>query len=68
MKHDLVERVEKFLEQQARAGKIRSQLGDQDIIELLNKVGSSASADTKITIARKRYGDEEEDDDDSDLR
>ena len=68
VKKDLVEKVERFLEQQALGGKIRSQVGDADIVELLSKIGSSVSTEPKIVIARKRYGDEEEDDDDSDLK
>jgi DNA-binding TFAR19-related protein (PDSD5 family) len=68
VKRELVEKVEKFLEQQALGGKLRSQVGDADIVDLLNKVGSATSAEPKIIIARKRYGEEDEDDDDSDLR
>jgi DNA-binding TFAR19-related protein (PDSD5 family) len=68
VKRDLVDKVERFLEQQAMGGKLRNLVTEPEIIDLLTKVGASAATDQKIVIARKRYGDEEEEDDDDDLR
>lgn len=68
VKRELVEKVERFIEQQAMSGKLRSQIQESDIVDLLSKVGSTAN-EQKIVIARKKaYGDDEDDDSDSDLR
>lgn len=68
VKKDLVEKVERFLEQQARSGKIRTQISEAQVIDLLTQIGNQ-QVEQKITIARKRngYGDDDADEDDSDL-
>jgi DNA-binding TFAR19-related protein (PDSD5 family) len=63
-----VVKVEKFLEEQALGGRIKARVGDQDIIDLLSKIGGSTVSESKIVIARKKRVDESDDDDDSDLR
>ena len=68
VRREVVEKVERFLEQQAMSGKLRNLVSEGEIIELLTKLGGGGATEQKIVIARKRYGDEEEDDDDSDLR
>ena len=68
MKKDLVERVERFLEQQAMSQKIRNQIQENEVIDLLSKIGNSTSVTEKIQIVRKRYADDDDDDNDDDLR
>ena len=66
VKGELVEKVERFLEQQVRLGRIRARVTDAELIQLLEQIGASSRPQT-ITIARKRYGNDSDEEDDSDL-
>ena len=66
VKKELVERVEGFIEKQAKSGKLRQQIQEDELINLLNRIGSGSTGE-KITVLRKRGGSDEDDDDDTDL-
>lgn len=66
VKKELVEKVEKFVEQQAKSGKLRQQIHEDELVHLLNRIGTGTASE-KVTILRKRGASDDEDDDDSDL-
>lgn len=65
VKPDNARAVEEHLIKMARAGKIKSQVTEDDVIRMLDEVGGALSGGAKkIVITRKKRADEEEDDDD----
>lgn len=65
VKPDNARAVEEHLIKMARAGKIKAQITEDDVIRMLDEVGGALSgAAKKVVITRKKRADEDDDDDD----
>ena len=58
--------IEDMIIQMAQRGQLKSQVNEQQLIDLLETVGAKEKEQSKITIRRKAGFDSEEDDDDDD--
>lgn len=59
--------IEDMVIQMAQRGQLKAQIGEQQLIDLLESLGAKEEAKAKVTIRRKKHDfddDEDEDDDD----
>lgn len=71
VKPDVARMVENYLLQSMRSRKMETQIGDDELVSILEQVqkqqAEMSGAAKKITITRKKRADDDDDDDDDDL-
>lgn len=66
VKREVVEQVERLIEQNARSGRLKAVIQENDIVELLNKYTAMASENRSVSFQRKKQFDEVDKNGDSD--
>ena len=70
MKPEKADNIEAYLLKQAQSGKLRSQVQEAQLIEMMEQLSQQSQAASKVTFARRKVNSgwsDSEDDDDSDL-
>ena len=70
MKPEKADNIESYLLQQAQSGKLRSQVQEGQLIEMMEQLSEQSKAASKVTFSRRKVNSgwsDSEDDDDSDL-
>ena len=71
VKKEVAEQVERLIEQNAKAGRLKAIVQENDVVELLKKISSATENNTKVSFQRKKQFDESDgnkNDSDDDLR